>query len=138
MRFVHLARETSDAPPDAATVRDWRDDYRAGHRIGVLSLGTRCLFFRKAFTVYVIPYPQIRRYFRRVLAIPARIGCCTGGELRIEHLVLCVPDASGAEREAAQIQLPGERAAKAVMDELRRLAPDAASGKPDSAKGATT
>ena len=132
MRFVHLARKTPDAPPpDAAAVRDWSAEYRAGHRIGVLSLGTSRLFFRKALTVYVLPYTELRRYFRRVLAVPARIGCCTGGELRIEHLVLCVSDASGAEREAAQIQLPGERAAKAVMDELRQLAPGAASGKPN-------
>ena len=132
MRFIPLARESADA----AAVRDWSAEYKAGHRIGALSLGTGALFFRKAFTVYVVPYTKIRRYFRRVLAIPARIGCCTGGELRVENLVVCVSDASGAEREAAQIQLPGERAAKIVMEELRRLAPDAASGKPDAAKGA--
>ena len=132
MRFIPLARESADA----AAVRDWSAEYKAGHRIGALSLGTGALFFRKAFTVYVVPYTKIRRYFRRVLAIPARIGCCTGGELRVENLVVCVSDASGAEREAAQIQLPGERAAKIVMEELRRLAPDAASGKPGATKGA--
>ena len=96
----------------------------------MLSLGTRNLFFRKGLKTYVLPYGEISRYFRRVLAVPARIGCCAGGELRIEHLVVCVTDASGTEREAAQIQLPGERAAKAVMDELRQLAPNAAVGKP--------
>ena len=137
MRFIPLARESEGAAgPDAAAVRDWSAEYRAGRRIGALSLGTDALFFRKALTVYVVPYAQIRRYFRRVLAIPARIGCCAGGELRVENLVVCVSDASGAEREAAQIQLPGERAAKIVMEELRRLAPDAASGKPETPKGA--
>ena len=124
MRFVDLAQKSADAPSV--------QEYRAGHRVGVLSLGTRNLFFRKGLKTYVLPYGEISRYFRRVLAVPARIGCCAGGELRIEHLVVCVTDASGAEREAAQIQLPGERAAKAVMDELRRLAPDAAVGKPDT------
>ena len=133
MRFIPLARESADA----AAVRDWSAEYKAGHRIGALSLGSGALFFRKALTVYVVPYTKIRRYFRRVLAIPARIGCCAGGELRVESLVVCVSDASGAEREAAQIQLPGERAAKIVMSELRRLAPDAASGKPEGAKGAS-
>lgn len=123
MRFVHLARRSAS---DALTVRE----YRAGRRVGALSLGARNLFFRKGFRLYCLPYGEISRYFRRVLAIPARIGCCTGGELRVEHIVLCTRDASGAEREAAQIQLPGERAAKIVMDELRRLAPDAAEGRP--------
>ena len=72
MRFIPLAYESADA----AAVRDWSAEYKAGHRIGALSLGSGALFFRKAFTVYVVPYTKIRRYFRRVLAIPARIGCC--------------------------------------------------------------
>ncbi|MBR4211762.1 MAG: hypothetical protein IKR84_05180 [Oscillibacter sp.] len=128
MRFVRLPAE------DAQTERpspDWPAAYRAGRRIGVISLGEQSLFFRKGWTVYALPYARLSRYFRRVLAVPARIGCCAGGELRIEHLVLCAVDpASGVEKELAQIQLPGERAAKAVMNELRVLAPEAASGRP--------
>ena len=128
MRFALLPTGDAEAPE---TRRLWRDEYRAGHRIGVLSLGARHVFFRKGFTVYVLPYARMSRYFRRVLSVPARIGCCAGGELRIEHLVLCAADGdSGAERELAQVQLPGERAAKVVMDELERLAPGVAKGRP--------
>ena len=127
MRFVRLP--PGDVPPSP----DWPAEYRAGHRVGVLSLGPRDIFFRKGWRVYALPYDRLSRYFRRVLAVPARIGCCAGGELRIEHLVLCAVDANGVETELAQIQLPGERAAKAVMQELRTLAPDAIPRKGDGA-----
>ena len=135
MRFIPLPYESADSP---AAVRELSAEYRAGHRVGVISLGDRHFFFRKLFTVYFIPYDAISRYFRRVLTVPARIGCCAGGELQIEHLVLCALNGAetSIERELAQIQLPGGRAAKIVMDEMKRLAPDAASGKPQAAKGA--
>ena len=100
-------------------------EFRSGRRLGALSLGRRHLFFRKLFTVYYLPYGAIERYFRRVEAIPARIGCCCGGELQMESLVLW----SGG-KELAQISLPGERAAVAALDELSRRAPDAAVGVP--------
>ena len=129
MRFVHLPYKSASPEHSGTPNRELANEYRAGHRVGVLTLGTCHLFFRRRLTLYALPYAQISRYFRRVLAVPARIGCCTGGELRIEHLVICCADASG-EREVAQIQLPGERAAKAVMEELRALAPGAASGRP--------
>ena len=130
MRFVHLVQESG--VPDAQTVRAWNAEYKAGRRIGIIRLGRQHIFFRKGLTVYAAPYAQISRYFRRVLTVPARIGCCAGGELHIEHLVLC-GGASGG-RELAQIQVPGERAARILMDELRRLAPDAASGCPKPAE----
>ena len=123
MRFVRLPQKTASASRELSRER------RAGRKIGVISLGAEHLFFRKGLTAYVLPYADISRYFRRVQAIPARIGCCAG-ELRIENLVLCVADAQGAETELAQIQLPGERAAKAVMQELGRLAPHAVAGRP--------
>lgn len=122
MRFVHLANQTAQTGQESRVLDAER---RAGRRIGVIALGTRHFFFRRGLTAYYIPYADIRRYFRRVLAIPARIGCCTGGELHIEHIVVC----GGDGRELAQIQLPGERAALALMDQLRTLAPDAAVGR---------
>ncbi|MBQ9492467.1 MAG: hypothetical protein IJR54_01865 [Oscillibacter sp.] len=134
MRFAQALPESG--PPSPEVSRDWRAEYRAGRRVGVLSLGARNLFFRKGWTVYVLPYARLSRYFRRVLSVPARIGCCAGGELRIEHLVLCHTSAADrVEQELAQIQLPGERAAKAVMRELARLAPDAVAGCPAAQRG---
>ena len=128
MRFICLPGRTAPTSPEVS--REWAAERRAGHQIGVISLGAEHLFFRKGLTAYVLPYGDISRYFRRVLAVPARIGRCAGGELRIEHLVLCAADAQGAETELAQIQLPGERAAKAMMKELGRLAPNAIPGRP--------
>ena len=127
MRFVRLPQKTASASRELS--REWFAERRAGRKIGVISLGAEHLFFRQGLTAYVLPYADISRYFRRVQAIPARIGCCAG-ELRIENLVLCVADAQGSETELAQIQLPGERAAKALMNELGRLAPHAVPGRP--------
>jgi len=62
--------------------------------------------------------------FRRVLLIPAKM-CCGKGDFEVENIVICT-----AEGEKAQIQLPGERAGKIMLEELTRLAPNAEVGKP--------
>ena len=124
MKFVPLP--LPETPADAASLTA---EYRAGRGVGVITLGENHFFFRKFLTLYYIPYQQISRYFRRVETVPARIGCC-GGELRVENIVLCAVNTAGVrEREIAQIQLPGEKAARVLMEELRRLAPHAAAGK---------
>lgn len=183
MRWISLL-EAAGFPTDGTrpAAADLSAEYRAGRSVGVVTLGTRHLFFRRLWKVYYIPYGSLSRFFRRVAVVPARIGCCNTGEIRVEHLVLCaVPDGDGeagdgpssvrdgadarggmaaeqeirdhviggaaarggmrqdetgqgvqpdGERELAQIQLPGERAAVALIEELRRLAPGAACGKP--------
>lgn len=131
MRFVHLANQTAVSGQESRALDAER---RAGRRIGVVTLGARDFFFRRGLTAYYIPYADIRRYFRRVLAIPARVGCCTGGELHVEHIVVC----GDGGRELAQIQLPGERAALALMDQLHALAPNAAVGRPSADTEATS
>ena len=109
---------------------DLRQEYRDGRSAGPVTLGARHFFFRRRLTVYFLPYGEMTRYFRRVEAIPARIGCCAG-EIAVENLVICAR-VDGAERELAQIQLPGRRAALTLMDALGRLAPGAAAGVPAS------
>ena len=146
MKFTAVLSEAAESADSALMAAD----YRAGRGVGVITLGKRFFFFRKFLTVYYIPYERISRYFRRVEAVQAQIGCC-GGEIRVENIVLCAADAAGAEngkpetgnggteskraeeREIAQIQLPGEKAARLLMEELRRLAPQAIAGKAKSA-----
>ncbi len=118
MKFYPLATAI-DAPEVLAA------GYKEGREIGAARLGAKCLYFRNKLKVYYIPYADIRRCFRRVLLIPAKM-CCGKGDFEVEHIVIC-----GDEGELAQIQLPGERAGKIMLEELARLAPHAEIGKPN-------
>ena len=91
-------------------------EYKSGRAIGVIRLGDTCLFFKKSRRIYYIPYEDITRVFRRVQLVSATV-CCGRGNLAVENIVICKDD-----QELAQIQLPGERAALALMDELKTRA----------------
>ena len=103
-------------------------EYKGAREIGIIKLGESCLFFRKGLKLYYIAYKDITRCFRRVMAVPAQL-CCGKGNFEIENLVIYVGD-----DEVAQIQLPGTKAAKALMEELKVKAPTAQFSRPDSAK----
>ena len=117
MKFEPL---TSPAPDQAAL----REEYSRARQVGKLRLGDQRLYFRSGLKAYYMPYTDIRRYFRRVMRIPAKL-CCGQGAFELEHLVLC-----GDGGELAQIALPGAKAARAVMQSLALLAPDAQTGRP--------
>lgn len=94
-------------------------EYKNARKVGIISLGETSLFFQKKLRKYYIPYSEITRCFRRVMTVPARL-CCGKGEFAIEHLVLYT-----GETEIAQIQLPGTKAARLLMDELKCKIPEA-------------
>ena len=100
-------------------------EYKAAREIGKLKLGELRLYFRAGLKTYYIPYHSIHRMFRRVMAVPAKL-CCGKGDFEIENLVICGED----DKELAQIQLPGTKAAKIVMDELKKRVPEAEFGCP--------
>ena len=104
--------------------------YKEGREIGKARMGGKCLYFRDKLKVYYIPYEDISRVFRRVLLIPAKM-CCGRGDFEVENIVIC-----SGEKEMAQIQLPGERAGKIMLEELAKLAPHAEIGKPKEAEKA--
>lgn len=118
MKFTPL---TSPVPDSGALA----GEYKTAREIGPVRLGERTLFFRSGLRNYYIPYEDIGRLFRRVVSVPARL-CCSKGELHLEHLVICGKD----ERELAQVQLPDTRAARALMEQLRTVAPRAEFGRP--------
>jgi hypothetical protein len=99
-------------------------EYTAAREIGKIRLGEQRLYFRSGRKIYYIPYTNVRRCFRRVMLVPAKL-CCGKGDLEVENLVLC-----GDSGELAQIQLPGTRAAKILMEELKALIPEAEFGRP--------
>lgn len=94
-------------------------DYKAAHAIGTMRIGQNALFFRSGMKTYYIPYSCVTRCFRRVVLVPARM-CCGRGNLAVEHMVFCE-----GERELVQIQLPGEKAGKAALAELKTKIPGA-------------
>ncbi len=94
-------------------------EYGEAREIGVVRLGEAHLYFKKGRKVYYISYSGIRRAFRRVMLVPAKL-CCGKGDLQVEHLVIC-----SETEELAQIGLPGTRAAKGLMEELKKRIPDA-------------
>lgn len=99
-------------------------EYKAAREIGKIRLGELRLYFKKGLSVYYIPYHDICRMFRRVVAVPAKL-CCGKGDFEIENLVIC----GEGDVELAQIQLPGAKAARILMEELKRLVPEAEFGK---------
>lgn len=116
MKFYPLTKELSAEVVAAG--------YKEGREIGKARMGGKCLYFRDKLKVYYIPYEDISRVFRRVLLIPAKM-CCGRGDFEVENIVIC-----SGEKELAQIQLPGERAGKIMLEELAKLAPHAEIGKP--------
>lgn len=101
------------------------EDYRSGRRIGVLCVGERALFFRRMTKIWYIPYADITRCFRRVQLVPAKL-CCGKGDFQIENLVICHDG-----KELAMVQLPGQRAAELLMEDLKSRMPHARFGKPE-------
>lgn len=122
MKFCPL--KTPAAEPAALAA-----EYRAGRKTDVLRLGERRLFVRKQLKIYYISYEEIDRFFRRVLMVPVRVSCC-GGEMAVEHLVIC----SGGE-ELAVILLRDPRMAKPLMEALKEKAPHAEASRPLDGNG---
>lgn len=120
MRFIPLI--PSDVSSDTL-IKEYKD--KEDKEVANVKLSTDYLFFKTGFRTYFIAYSDIHRFFRRVMMVAAKIGCCSG-EMPVDYVVLCDKD----DRELAQIQMPGERAAKGVMEELKVRLPHAKLGKP--------
>ncbi len=122
MKFLPLTAEVENR-------EELTSEYKAAREIGKVRLGELRLFLRTGLSVHYIPYRDVRRCFRRVQLIPAKM-CCGRGDFEIENLVVC-----GDAGEIAQVQLPGTKAAKILMEELERLIPEAEFGKPAASEG---
>lgn len=95
------------------------EDYKTSRAIGKVRIGRAFLYFRLGLRTYYLPYKEVRRCFRRVEMVPAKM-CCGKGEMADEKLVICTTDG-----ELAQVELPDTRAARILMEELRVRIPDA-------------
>lgn len=117
MKFYSVTSEHNNAAALQA-------EYASGRVIGNVHLGAEFLFFKEKRKVYYIPYADMTRCFRRVLLVQTKM-CCGKGNLEVENLVIC-----GESGELAQIQMPGERAGKIVLEEITKLAPHVQVGRP--------
>ena len=88
-------------------------DYKQGHSYGVTVIGSDNLFVKKGLNVYYIAYREAERIFRRVRRVNAMM-CCDNGELEIEYLVVMKDG-----KELIEVQLPGSKAARMMMEELK-------------------
>ena len=113
------------ASPQLYSDEKLTEAYKSARTIGVLRMAEEGLFFRAHFRTWFIPYTEIRRCFRRVQLVPAKL-CCGKGDFAVENLVI-----EGEEGELAQIQLLGTRAAKAAMEELKARVPQASFSAPE-------
>jgi len=117
MKFNSLTGHAGDSASLAV-------EYKNARPVGALRLGSENMFFRKTTKIFYIPYGDIRRCFRRVQLVPAKL-CCGKGDFAVENLVIC-----GEDGELAQVQLPGTHAAKVVLEDLKKIIPHAEFGKP--------
>ena len=115
MRFYPVSGECGSEVPEERL----RQDYASAHTIGKLRIGGEALFFRAGLKTFYIPYLQVKRCFRRVRLVPARM-CCGRGDLAVESMVIC-----DENTELADVQMPGEKAGKAALEELKRKIPHA-------------
>ena len=116
MKFYSVTSEHNNAAALQA-------EYASGRVIGNVHLGAEFLFFKEKRKVYYIPYADMTRCFRRVLLVQTKM-CCGTGNLEVENLVVC-----SEKGEVAQIQLPGERAGKILLEEIVKMAPHVQIGR---------
>lgn len=99
-------------------------DHAGAREIGNVHLGKLYFYFRVRSRLYYLPYDMLHRCFRRVELVAARM-CCGKGDFEVENIVLCGAD----DEEIAQIQLPGAKAGKILLEEIAQRAPHCAIGK---------
>lgn len=109
--------------PDGAAA----EEYRAARAIGNVRVGAEHLFFRAGLRAYAVAWSEVARCYRRVMRVPMKM-CCGSGNLDVESLVV-----EGEAGELATIQLPGTRAARALIDRIREIAPGVDTAAPKRA-----
>ena len=112
MKYVSLISPNTnkDSTTDLASL------CKNGHSIGPVIISDGYLFVKKGFRYYYISYNDADKIFRRVRRLHANI-CCGDGDIEVEYLVIYAQ-----ERELMEVTLPGKKAARAIIDELNKIA----------------
>lgn len=113
MKFTPLyENELNNETDKSLTVR-----YKAGHTIGAVTVSEGYLFIKKGLRRYYIAYEAAQKIFRRIRRLHANI-CCGDGDIEVDYLVVMAGD-----KELIEVTLPGRKAAKQLMDEIKQAAP---------------
>ncbi|MCR5735756.1 MAG: hypothetical protein K6G22_14205 [Lachnospiraceae bacterium] len=112
MKFHSLTKENS------ADKEVLRSQFDAGHQIGIICVAKDYLFVKKGFKTYYIAYKDTDRIFRRVRSYTVNM-CCEQGDLTFEYLII-----SRDEKELIEAQLPGEKAARMLLEEIKEAYPE--------------
>ena len=111
--------------PTAEQPAGLEGEYKTAREIGKVRMGELHLFVKSGLKTFFIAYHDVYRLFRRVELVPAKM-CCGQGNFEIENLVVC----GEGDKELAQVQLPGKKAAQVLMKELEERVPEAKFGRP--------
>lgn len=115
MKYISLTEEVSQDCIEK--------DLSKAHSIGKVYLGNEILFYKKGFKYFYIPLSNVYRAFRRIKAVSTSL-CCGKGEIQLQFLVLC-----SKKDELAEFDLPDERSAIKLLEELQQKAPKIKIGK---------
>ena len=102
---------------DTKDVKELTEELGKSRGFGPAHVGDKHLFVKKGLKIYYIAYSDAERIFRRVRTVNAQM-CCDNGEIDFEYLVVM---ADG--KELIEVQLPGTKAAKMLMEHLGSLVP---------------
>ena len=98
-------------------------EYASAEDFTPARVGTDHFFFRSGLRMYYLPLSAVRRLFRRVEIVNARVACCGNG-LPMESVVL----QGDNELELVQVRMENERISKALLAALEKACPEAESG----------
>jgi len=96
-----------------------KSEYKAARKIGKVALGTEHFFYREKLKLKYIPFEKVYRAFRRVQCVNMKM-CCAGGQLQLQNIVLC----NKKNDELCMVDLPDERAALALFEDLEKNHPE--------------
>lgn len=114
MKFIPVIELDTDINSDAL-----KTEYKAARKIGKVALGDANFFYKEKLKIRFIPFAKVHRAFRRVQCVNVKM-CCAGGQLQLQNIVLC----SKKNDELCMIDLPDERAALALFEDLEKNHPE--------------
>ena len=99
--------------------------FAGARKFGKVRLGTDAIFWRSGLKLYTIPFNRVRRIFRRISSVAAKI-CCGRQNFDIEWIVLILADGTEVE---IHIGDDAKREAEGLLDALKQTHPELEYGK---------
>lgn len=111
MKFYSLTKK------DNTDDKTLKAHFDSGHRIGAVCVADDYIFVKKRLRTYFIAYKDADRIYRRVRTYMVNM-CCEQGDLRFDYIIIYKDG-----NELIEAELPGEKAARMLLDEIKEKAP---------------